>query len=134
MQTCTLTMSKIRLGPQVHEDQRTTCFPSKTVVSDEKYNILFVNINTTGCPLSKKKYLSAVNINTINTKVDTGFMPVMRLVHGWKKIEVGLYVKSSSNNAGSFHDAKLFNKPIKKCDEVQTANLTTVTNQNDFEE
>ena len=24
----------------------------KRVVPDEKYNILFVNINTTGCPLS----------------------------------------------------------------------------------
>ena len=27
----------------------------KLVVSDEKYCILFVNISTTGCPLSKKK-------------------------------------------------------------------------------
>ena len=27
----------------------------KGVVSDEKYYILFVNISTNGCPLSKKK-------------------------------------------------------------------------------
>ena len=27
----------------------------KRVVSDEKYNILFVNINTTGCPISQKQ-------------------------------------------------------------------------------
>ena len=51
----------------------------KRVVSDEKYYILFVNISTTGCPLSNKTqvlllhvlvvYLISCNVNSISAFV-----------------------------------------------------------------
>ena len=42
----------------------------KQVVSDKKHNILFVNINTTGCPLSKKKkFPSSVWVNMVFAKI-----------------------------------------------------------------
>ena len=47
-------------------------------MSDEKYNILFVNINTTGCPVSKKKYIART---------------VMVIIL-WLSSDAGLYLRS----------------------------------------
>jgi len=52
-----------------------------------------------------------------------------------KESKVSLYIKEFyQQNAVCVHNTKLFSKSTKKCDKVQTANLTTVTNQNDCEE